>query len=218
MASQTVENYLKALLSLADEDGKVNSTELSRVLKVSKPTTNSMVKKLHKDGLVIYQRYRPLQLTEKGKKAAALVLRKHRLTEMYLVDKMKFGWEEVHAIAEQMEHIKSQAFFDRMDELLGFPNIDPHGSPIPDREGNVITRDYKTLSDCMPGDQVTLTSVRESSSELLQYLNKRGISLGLAMEVTAKEAFDDSMTVLCDGNENLVLSKSVCEQLLVNDQ
>jgi DtxR family Mn-dependent transcriptional regulator len=138
MASQTEENYLKALFSLADEKGEISVSELSRILEVSMPTANSMVKNLHEQGLVHYEKYKPLSLTLKGKKEAALIIRKHRLTEMYLVEKMGFGWEKVHEIAEQIEHIKSTAFFDRMDELLGHPTIDPHGSPIPDKHGRVI--------------------------------------------------------------------------------
>jgi DtxR family Mn-dependent transcriptional regulator len=115
MASPTEENYLKALFNLANEQGEINATDLSSILQVSTPTVNSMVRNLCKQGLVNYEKYKPISLTAKGKREAALVIRKHRLTEMYLVEKMGFGWEMVHEIAEQIEHIKSPVFFDRMD-------------------------------------------------------------------------------------------------------
>ena len=180
MASQTVENYLKAMFALADEQGNISSVELSTTLGVSKPTTNSMVKKLDEQGLVRYKRYKPIQLTDKGKKAAALIIRKHRLTEMFLVKHMGFGWEEVHAIAEQVEHVKSQAFFDRMDELMGFPALDPHGSPIPDREGKVQNLHFSPLSACTIGQRVKLMALAQSSSELLEFLTRKGLVLGVS--------------------------------------
>ena len=118
MPSHTIENYLKAMFFLADKHGEFSLTELSKRMGVSTPTANSMVKKLQKEGWIIYKKYQPLILTARGKKQAALILRKHRLTEMYLTEKMGFGWEEVHDIAEQVEHITSDKFFDRMDQLL----------------------------------------------------------------------------------------------------
>lgn len=134
MASSTEENYLKALFNFCNTEGEVKLSQISDILKVSKPTANSMVKNLRKQGLVNYEKYQPLSLTEKGKKVAALVVRKHRLTEMFLYQKMGFTAEEVHEIAEQMEHIDAPKLFDKMDELLGFPEVDPHGSPIPGEE------------------------------------------------------------------------------------
>jgi len=143
MASQTEENYLKTLFTLADEKGEILLSGLSKTMGVSTPSANSMVKKMHEKGLVDYLKYKPIVLTEKGKLNAALIIRKHRLTEMYLMEKMGFGWEEVHEIAEQMEHIKSASFFDRVDELMNFPKVDPHGSPIPDKNGKIERMTYK---------------------------------------------------------------------------
>ena len=132
MFSSIEENYLKALYNLSDEEGEVSTLALSQSLEIKMPTVNSMMKKFYTKGLVYYQSYKPIRLTEKGKKEAALILRKHRLTEMYLVEKMGFSWEDVHEIAEQVEHIHSEKFFNKMDELLDYPKFDPHGSPIPD--------------------------------------------------------------------------------------
>ncbi|HJY21613.1 MAG TPA: metal-dependent transcriptional regulator, partial [Hanamia sp.] len=149
--SYTEENYLKALFNLASETGEVNVNELSKSLEIKMPTVTSMMKKLSEKKLVHYESYKPLRLTEKGKKEAGLVIRKHRLTEIFLVDKMNFGWEDVHDIAEQIEHIQSPVFFEKMDELLGYPKIDPHGSPIPDRDGKIVLKSYDKLSDCKVG-------------------------------------------------------------------
>lgn len=146
MASPTEENYLKALFSLSIETGTITVSDLGLRLNVSIPTVNSMIRKNYtiRDS---HEKYRPITLTSKGKEAA-LVIRKHRLTEMYLVEKMGFGWEQVHEIAEQMEHIDSPMLFQRMDELLGRPTIDPHGSPIPDDKGRVEWKSYEKLSEC----------------------------------------------------------------------
>jgi len=215
MTTPTVENYLKALHLLANEHDQINVSDLSELLQVSTPTANSMAKKLHQAGLIIYEKYRPLVLTEKGKLEAARVIRRHRLTEMFLVEKMGFGWEEVHEIAEQIEHIRSPAFFDRMDDLLGNPTTDPHGSPIPDKHGYMAERDYRKLSECQEGDRVTLIALAFSSSEFLQYLNEKELQLGLPLEILHKEEFDGSTTVRYQDHPSVTLSKMVSEILLV---
>lgn len=215
MASQTEENYLKALLNLADEQGEVNISELSTMLQVSKPTVNSMVKNLEKQGLVNYEKYKPLSLTQKGKKEAALIVRKHRLTEMYLVKKMGFGWEEVHEIAEQVEHINSPKFFERMDELLGFPRVDPHGSPIPDSKGQLAEYYYKTLASCDVGEKVKLVALTNSASDFLEFLNSRELRLGTNLEILAKETFDGSMVIRYENHVSEGLSAKICERLSV---
>lgn len=214
MQSQTVENYLKALFSLANENNEVGISELSEKLEVSKPTANSMVKKLHEDGFVKYEKYKPLVLTEKGKKAAAMVIRKHRLTEMYLVEKMGFGWEEVHSVAEQIEHIKSPMFFDRMDELLNHPAIDPHGSPIPDKNGQIHWKSYNTLADIEVGETVVLKALSLSTKEFLEFLNRKELALNTNIEVEQREPFDESVHLQVNGKA-ITLSKQICERLLV---
>ena len=215
MASQTEENYLKALFNLANEQGEINVTDLGNVLQVSTPTVNSMIRNLASQGLVNYEKYKPISLTTKGKKEAALVIRRHRLTEMYLVEKMKFGWEVVHEIAEQIEHIKSQAFFDRMDELLGHPTADPHGSPIPDKQGKIIWKSYQKLSDCKVGDVVKLAALTHSSEDFLLFLNGKKLHLGVLLKIESIEKFDGSMTISYLKNYREVLSGMVCEKLLV---
>ena len=178
MPSVTKENYLKALYLLADKKGEISLTQLGKTLSVSIPTVNSMVKKLGEVGLVVYKKYKPLQLTRQGKKTASLIIRKHRLTEMFLVEKMGFGWEEVHEIAEEIEHINSAKLFERMDDILGYPTVDPHGSPIPDKNGQVALKEYQPLSGVPAGDKVRLCALTRSSSEFLVFLNQKELKLG----------------------------------------
>lgn len=215
MASQTVENYLKALFTLCNSKDEINISELSSLLEVSTPTANSMVKKLDAKGFVKYEKYKPLVLTAKGKKEAALIIRKHRLTEMYLVDRMGFGWEQVHEIAEQIEHIKSPIFFDRMDEILGQPTIDPHGSPIPDRQGNMNWKSYEKLNECNEGEFVKLAALTHSSAAFLEFLNSKELSLGTTINLKSIESFDGSITVSYNQRQSEVFSQTVCEKLLV---
>lgn len=218
MNSLTEENYLKALFNIANKDGEVSVAELSKSLELKMPTVTSMVKKLARKKLVHYESYKPLRLTEKGKKEAGLIIRKHRLTEMFLVDKMKLGWEDVHDIAEQIEHIQSPVFFEKMDEILDFPKLDPHGSPIPDREGKVVWKYYNKLSDCEPGETVKLSAVINTSSEFLKFLNARDMRLGLKIKIKSKEPFDNSIVVSYGKRQSESLSNIACERLLVEKQ
>ena len=214
MNSLTEENYLKALYHLINDNDEVSVNELSRQLNIKMPSVNSMIKKFADKKWVKYESYKPIKLTESGKKEASLIVRKHRLTEMFLVEKMGFGWENVHEIAEQLEHIHSEVFFDKMDEILNYPKVDPHGEPIPDKDGNVIQPDFKKLSKCQENEIVELASVTTSSEEFLSFLNKRNLSLGTEIKVLQREDFDQSMKVFYnDQEENF--SKTVCDRLLV---
>lgn len=215
MNSLTEENYLKTMLSLSNESGEVNVNELSKRLEIKMPTVTSMMKKLSTKKLVHYESYKPLRLTEKGKKDAALIIRKHRLTEMFLVEKMGFGWEQVHSIAEQMEHIQSLEFFAKMDELLGFPKLDPHGSPIPDKNGKMVWKEYSKLSECKAGTTVRLSAVLNTTEEFLKFLNNREISLGVKIKIKSVEAFDNSMVISYGKRTSETLSHIVSERLLV---
>lgn len=215
MNSLTEENYLKALFNLSGKSGEVNVNELSKQLGIKMPTATSMMKKLAEKKLVHYESYKPLRLTEKGKREASIIIRKHRLTEMFLVEKMDFGWEDVHQIAEQVEHIQSPEFFEKMDELLGYPKIDPHGSPIPDKNGKMEWRQYHKLSECKAGDHSKLAAVINTSPEFLKFLNSRELRLGLKMKVKSVEPFDNTMVVSYGKRPSETLSHTVCERLLV---
>lgn len=215
MHSLTEENYLKALFNLSNNKGEVSVNELSKRLEIKMPTVNSMMKKLAEKKLVFYESYKPLRLTEKGKKEAGLVIRKHRLTEMFLVQKMGFGWEEVHEIAEQIEHLQSSLFFEKMDALLGYPTVDPHGSPIPDKSGKIDLKHYEKLSDCKAGETVILAAVIHTTDEFLKFLNTRELHLGLKMKIKSVEIFDGTMVVSYNKRSSETLSHTVCERLLV---
>ncbi len=217
MATETKENYLKGIYFLDQQNKDVSITALANQMQVSKPTVSDMVKKLELNGWLEYKRYKPLRLTAKGRKTAALIIRKHRLTEMFLVQVMGFGWEEVHDIAEEVEHINSIKFFDRMDDILGFPATDPHGSPIPDKEGNTSKLNLKLLSNLKVGDQVVLRGLRDSSKEFLLYLNKNNLLLGTKIMVIQIEPFDASFTVTISNNDQIQLSNTITNKLLVEE-
>ena len=210
----TEENYLKALFHLVDNEGKVTINELSKFLNVKMPSVNNMMKKFSEKKWVIYETYKPLRVTEKGRCEAALVVRKHRLTEMFLVKKMNFGWENVHEIAEQLEHVHSQIFFDKMDEILDYPKFDPHGEPIPDKDGNIISMDLRKLSDCKVGENVVFASVTLSDDAFLNYLTERKLLLNTKIKIIKIEDFDKSVTVEV-GEKQEVLSKKATEKILV---
>ena len=212
MKSLTEENYLKAIFHLIDEDNCFTINELSKLLNIKMPSVNSMMKKFMQKNWVIYESYKPIKLTDLGKKEAALIVRKHRLTEMFLVEKMGFGWEAVHEIAEQLEHIHSEIFFDKMDEFLNYPKVDPHGEPIPDKGGNIIEQNLIKLSECKVHD---LASVTESSDDFLTYLSSRNMNLNSQITILEIEKYDQSMSILCNG-EIKILSRIVCDKILVN--
>lgn len=215
MATQTKENYLKAIYFLQQKNENVSLTALGKVMGVSKPTVNNMVKKLAQNGWINYEKYKPIKLSDKGLKEAALIVRKHRLTEMFLVQIMGFGWEEVHIIAEEMEHLKSDMFFDRMDEILGQPTVDPHGSPIPDKDGNISDKHYLNMAKLSAGSKTRLCAINDSSVELLTLLNEKEIKLGTTFLINKVELFDKTMIVSYGDHTNVSLSHEVCKRFLV---
>lgn len=214
MKSLNEENYLKAIFHLIDKDDTFTVNELSKMLNIKMPSVNSMMKKFSQKNWVIYESYKPIKITALGKKEAAHVVRKHRLTEMFLVEKMGFGWEVVHEIAEQLEHIHSEIFFDKMDELLNYPKVDPHGEPIPDKQGNIIQQNLTKLSECKAGEVVILSAVIDSSDEFLTYLNHRNLSLNSELKILEVEKFDQSMKIEFSGKTE-TLSEMVCDKILV---
>ena len=215
MATVTIENYLKALFTLNQLSSSISLTDLSKEMKVSAPTVNNMIKKLQDKGWVEYQKYKPIKLTTEGFIQAAAIIRKHRLTEIFLVKIMGFGWEEVHDIAEQIEHIKSDMYFDRMDELLGFPKTDPHGSPIPDKTGKIAEQHFRTLAQIKPNTKVSIVALKNSSFELLDYLNKKNIKLGDSIQIISIEPFDKSCSILLNETTKMTMTQQVCTCLMV---
>lgn len=209
------ENYLKIIYHLSQQSNKGISTNAIAGVMESKPSSvTDMVQKLADKGLVDYKKYQGVSLTPEGMHAALMIVRKHRLWEVFLVDTLGFSWDEVHDVAEQLEHIKSDKLMDKLDEFLGAPTEDPHGDPIPDRNGKVAQIDKKLLSEIAAGKQVICVGVKDSSPPFLQYLDKQQISLGSSIEVVGKEDFDLSVNIRIK-DKTLTVSNKIAANLFV---
>jgi DtxR family transcriptional regulator, Mn-dependent transcriptional regulator len=214
MGSLTEENYIKSIYSLSRQNGEVSVSELAKKLGVKLPTINSMIKKLSAKKIVAYAPYRAIRLTEKGRKQALSIIRKHRLAELFLVEVMGLGWEEVHDIAEQLEHVNSDRFYDRIDELLGYPKSDPHGEPIPDINGKVHSIDRVALTSIDTGASVKIAAVADDEKAFLDHLNSKGLQIGDNVTIRRREDFDGSMAIVHKKKE-IMLSQRVAERILV---
>src|SRR5690606_1785710 len=209
------ENYLKAIYHLQKIAANgVSTNAISEQMETKPSSVTDMLKKLSDKNLVDYVKYQGVTLTEKGKKEALMVIRKHRLWEVFLVDKLKFHWDQVHEIAEQLEHIQSEELVSRLDKFLGEPDFDPHGDPIPDKHGNIKRTEKKLLSDLEKNQKGICVGVKESSSEFLQYLDTKKITIGTPIQVLGKEFFDGSMVIQV-GEEQFFLSQKTAENLYV---
>jgi DtxR family Mn-dependent transcriptional regulator len=214
MRTLAEENYLKAIYNLSQHESGATASKLSEKLNVKLPTINSMVNKLAEKELVEYQKYKGFILTAKGQKYALEVIRKHRLTELFLVKIMGFGWVEVHDIAEEVEHIKSPAFFEKMDLILSNPKFDPHGTPIPDKEGKLPKNTLKQLSSIEVGKTITFVAVSDSSSDFLSYLSRVGLTLYSTIQIIDREVFDGLLKIKTN-KQIITLSGQVADKILV---
>lgn len=211
------ENYLKSIFHLERScEGGVSTNSIAENLDTRPSSVTDMIKKLSDKKYLTYKKYKGVQLTKKGKKAAASVIRKHRLWETFLVDKLNFKWDEVHEIAEQLEHIHSEKLVQRLDTFLGQPKHDPHGDPIPDKEGNFNRKERILLTNAPLNEKTFCVGVKESSAEFLQYLNKKNINIGTEITIINKE-FDDSVEIIV-GKETYSISKLVAENLFVQGE
>ena len=215
MFTTSEENYLKAIFHLQTEmEGGVSTSRLSEFMETKAASVTEMLKKLADKLLVHYRKYYGVNLTETGEKHALLIVRKHRLWEYFLVERLNFNWDEVHDVAEQLEHIKSPKLVEELDRFLGHPTHDPHGDPIPDAKGNLPQTARVKLSQLQEGDFAVCKGFDDTSSPFLQYLAKQRIGLNTRFEILALESFDGSMTVRIDREEKL-LSKMVTENIYV---
>ena len=215
MFSLSEENYLKAIFHLetAYKSG-VSTNALAEEMQTKASSVTDMVKRLSDKDLVNYKRYQGVKLSDAGKSAAIEVIRKHRLWEVFLVDKLGFNWDEVHEVAEQLEHIKSEKLTNELDEFLDFPKRDPHGDPIPDAQGNFAVANRALLSELEKGETGICVGVKDSSVEFLQFLDKNKISLGKEIKVLEKEDFDQSMLIKMNENE-LRISNQISTNLFI---
>lgn len=219
MLTQSEENYLKAIYTLSEEFGDSVSTNLLADKIETKPSSvTDMVKKLSEKDLISYQKYQGCTLTNEGKKKALLIIRKHRLWEVFLVEKLKFGWEEVHEVAEQLEHIQSVKLTNQLDDFLDNPKIDPHGDPIPDKDG-VITLSKKSvpLSELMISERGVVVGVEDGSLDFFNFLKRYDIGLGTEILIIEKFPFDKSILVEIN-NKEVSFSALVSNKIFIQIQ
>ncbi|MES2575542.1 MAG: metal-dependent transcriptional regulator [Bacteroidota bacterium] len=209
------ENYLKAIYHLTvSSDAEVSTNAIAEMMETKASSVTDMLKKLAEKDLVNYKKYQGVSLTENGKLAAKMIVRKHRLWEVFLVEKLDFSWDEVHDIAEQLEHIKSEKLINKLDDFLGNPTEDPHGDPIPDANGQIINTEKHLLSELAENQNGICVGVKDTSSEFLKYLDKQEISLGSKIEIIGKESFDLSLKIRLNGQE-LTISNKIASNIFV---
>jgi len=210
------ENYLKAILSLSLQNGELVSTnEIASEINTSAASVSDMLKKLQEKDLIIYTKYKGVSLNKKGERIAVNILRKHRLWETFLVRKLDFNWDEVHDVAEQLEHIKSERLMDKLDSFLNFPKFDPHGEVIPTKDGEIPKTDRIPLSEIEENSKGTVLGVTLDDSSFLQYLNKLEIQIGTEIEIFDRIDFDKSVNISIN-NKKQNISNQVAKHLLIN--
>ena len=215
MLSLTEENYLKAIYHISDSGAKaVLTNELAEAMTTKAASVTDMIKKLSVKELITYEKYYGVNLTVRGKTAALLVVRKHWLWETFLVQKLGFTWDEVHEVAEQLEHIHSARLINKLDEFLGFPKVDPHGDPIPDSKGKVKVVPQTGLDQVQQGFEGEILCVKDSDPNLLKFLDKIGAKPGKLIKVADKVAYDESLEVVID-RKKFFISREVSKNILV---
>ncbi|MDB4323915.1 metal-dependent transcriptional regulator [Crocinitomicaceae bacterium] len=217
MLSFTEENYLKSLvqLTILEEDSKeVGVNKLATELKVKPATVSDMVKKLKIKGFVNYQKYGKISLTETGRKEGMLVIRRHRLWETFLHDKLDFSWDEVHQIAEELEHVHSSKLINGLDKLLDFPSFDPHGDAIPNSKGEIVIPYRRTMSEVLLGKKCRIVAVKQDSADFLQFVDKIGLKIQDEITVISKEKFD-SLTTIEHLNTEIIVSPKFTDNIFV---
>jgi DtxR family Mn-dependent transcriptional regulator len=192
--STSEENYIKAIFHL-EKGGTVTTNELSAELKTKPASVTDMMKKLRDKKLVHYKAYHGFRLTTDGRKVALLIIRRHRLWELFLAEKLRFSWDEVHEVAEDLEHVSNKKLIDKLDEFLGFPRFDPHGDPIPDKDGRIETSKQVCLADLPLNQLGTVCHVSDQSTEMLELMNHKKIGIGTKLEVKKKFSFDQSLEI-----------------------
>lgn len=214
--SFTEENYIKGIYQLARIGNNGASTNaIAEYMNTKASSVTDMLKKLAKKDLIEYEPYKPVLLSDLGKKTAARIIRKHRLWEVFLVDKLGFGWDEVHEIAEELEHIHSEKLINRLESFLGNPTHDPHGDPIPDRDGNIQHHKEVTISDLEIGQYGMIIGLKDTSPSFLQYLDSNGLTLGKTVKINEITEYDQSMSITINMTQILVISYRVAQNLYI---
>ncbi|MET0759673.1 MAG: metal-dependent transcriptional regulator [Flavobacterium sp.] len=209
------ENYLKTIYHLTNiSESEISTNAIAEMMETKASSVTDMLKKLAEKDLINYKKYQGVSLTEKGMLSAKMIVRKHRLWEVFLVEKLDFSWDEVHDVAEQLEHIKSEKLINKLDDFLGNPTEDPHGDPIPDANGRIIKIEKQLLSELHENQAGICVGVKDTSSEFLKYLDKQEIALGSKIEIIGKESFDLSLKIKVD-NKDLTISNKIASNLFV---
>lgn len=218
MLSFSEENYLKAIYHLSVESGgSVSTNSIADNLDTKAASVSDMIRKLSEKGVVSYRKYHGVTVSDEGRQVALNVIRKHRLWETFLVEKLRFNWDEVHDVAEQLEHIHSPLLVKRLDEFLGYPKFDPHGDPIPDENGEFNCKSREPLSSVEVGTYGIIVAVNDSSAPFLQYVDKIGLYLGAKVKIVSKEEFDGSLELIIDNHQKIFVSKEVSENIWLTD-
>ncbi len=214
--SSSKENHLKAIFHLQEANGNVTTNELAAALQTRPASVTDMLKKLKEQKLLNYQKYKGFKLSTEGRKVALQIIRKHRLWEYFLVEKLQFGWDEVHEIAEELEHISSRKLIDRLDAYLDFPKTDPHGDPIPDSTGKLTPVKQVELALLPLNHLAAVSSIGDQSPEMLDLLNHIQISLGTKLEVKKRFAFDGSLEIRLKNQQTISVSEHVAKNIFVH--
>jgi len=212
----TEENYLKAIFKLSEKQTKnISTNNIAAEIKTTAASVSDMIRKLSEKKLVNYEKYYGVQLTDKGRKTAIALIRRHRLWEVFLVDKLQFNWDQVHEVAEELEHVSSPLLITRLDAFLDSPKFDPHGDPIPDENGKILYHEETTLEQLKPKEKAIIVSVEDQSSSFLQYLDKNKLSIKSKIEVLAYSDYDKSMTIRINNADTIFISEKVGKNLVV---
>ena len=210
------ENYIKSIYHLQQANDSVSTNALAHQLNTKPASVTEMLKKLQVKGLLNYNPYKGFRLSREGNKAALIIIRRHRLWEFFLVDKLQFSWEEVHEVAEELEHVRSKKLVDKLDVFLGHPKFDPHGDPIPDSNGKISMQEQLPLAHLPLNKQAVITSVQNQSSELLSFLSSRNIIIGTKVEVKRRLPFDNSIEIKFKNRQSINISEQVANAIQVN--
>jgi DtxR family Mn-dependent transcriptional regulator len=211
------ENYIKRIYHLQQETGLVNTNSLAAEMQTRAASVTDMLKKLKGKKLLQYEKYKGFKLNDAGKKAALDVVRKHRLWEYFLVEHLKFDWDKVHPIAEELEHISSEELVQRLDNFLGNPLFDPHGDPIPDKNGKITVVKQQNLSVIPFKKNVTVSSVSNQTAQMLDMLKHYHISLGTQLMVLRRFEFDGSLEIKVSKQNACIISEQVAKNVFVYD-
>jgi DtxR family transcriptional regulator, Mn-dependent transcriptional regulator len=214
--TSTEENYIKSIFHLSEDgDENISTNDIAKAVNAKAASVTDMLKKLKQKSIITYEKYQGVRLTKEGERIAKSIVRKHRLWEVFLVEKLGYSWDKIHDIAEQLEHIRSEEMIDKLDKFLGFPKLDPHGDPIPDASLRIKSQKQVVLAKLKKGDKGKVAGVKDSSAKFLQYLDSVSIRLGSELEIKEIYEFDGSMVIRIDKKQQSTISQLAALNILI---